>query len=187
MPIPPYPLAWPEGLPRTPGSAITAGQFKTSLAGARDNVEAELRRLGNDTGKRVTDIAMTTNMTALGGAPSDKGVAVWFVWDGAQRVFAVDRYATVQANLQAIALIIDAHRTVMRHGGLNIVRQTFRGFTALPAPEHWTRTLAITSSAGPDEISAAYRRAAKAAAGNDQKLLAINLARDAALIEAAKP
>lgn len=181
--IPPYPLAWPDGLPRTPSHQISAGAFKTSLPGARDNVDTELRRFGNDTGKKVTDVVMTTNMTVLGGAPTDKGVAVWFMWDGAQRVFAVDRYQTVQANLQAIALIIDAHRTVMRHGGLNIVRQTFRGFTALPAREHWSKVLSLPRDATRDDINQAYRTAAKAAAGDETKLLTVNLARDSAIAE----
>jgi hypothetical protein len=183
MSIPPYPLAWPEGLPRTPSHQVTAGAFKTTLAVARKNVEDELRRFGNDTGKSVTDVVMTTNMAGLGPMPKDKGVAVWFTWDGAQRVFAVDRYQTLEANLQAIARIIEAHRTVMRHGGLNIVRQTFRGFTALPAPEHWSKVLEITATATEAEIQAAYRKQAKAAGTDERKLLTVNLARDSAIAE----
>lgn len=183
MSIPPYPLAWPDGLPRTPAHQIAPGQFKTTLAGARDNVDDELRRFGNDTGKRVTEVVMTTNMAALGGVPTDKGVAVWFDWDDAQRVFAVDRYATVAANLQAIAKVVEAHRAVMRHGGLNIVRQNFRGFTALPAPEHWTSVLSLPSGATAEEIRVAFRAAAKAADGDQQRLLTVNLARDSAIAE----
>jgi hypothetical protein len=181
MAIPPYPLAWPDGLPRA--TTTTPGAFKATLAVAQKNVEDELRRFGNDTTRKVTDVVMTTNMAGLGPMPKDKGVAVWFDWDGAQRVFAVDRYATVAANLQAISLIINAHRTVMRHGGLNIVRQTFRGFTALPAPEHFTTVLSILPGATDAQINEAYRREAKRAGGDEQKLLTINLARDAAIAD----
>jgi len=180
--IPPYPLAWPDGVARTlPGSAI-AGTFKTTLAGARDNVENELRRFGNDTGKRVSDVVMTSNMTALGGAPVDKGVGVWFMWDGGRRAIAVDRYASIASNLQAIAKVIEAQRAIMRHGGLNIVRANFRGFTALPAPVNWRQTLCY----GPDEstnmteVSARYREMARKTGGDEVKLLPLNLARDAA-------
>ena len=183
MSIPPYPLAWPEGLPRTSPAAITSGQFKTTLPAARDNVEQELRRFGTDTGKRVTDVVMTSFLTGLGSTPSDQGVAVWFTWDGAQRVLAVDRYKTVASNLQAIARIIEAQRTIMRHGGLNIVRATFRGFTALPAPEHWSETLALPRDASREDINRAWRAAAKAAATDEPKRLALNVARDAAMTE----
>jgi hypothetical protein len=46
----------------------------------------------------------------------------------------VDRYAKVEANLQAIHHIIEARRTELRHGTLALVRATFTGFVALPAP-----------------------------------------------------
>lgn len=180
--IPPYPLAWPDGVARTlPGSA-SPGSFKTTLAGARDNVENELRRFGNDTGKRVSDVVMTSNMTALGGAPVDKGVGVWFMWDGGRRAIAVDRYASVAANLQAIAKVIEAQRAIMRHGGLNIVRANFRGFTALPAPVNWRQTLCFGPNESTDmrEVSARYREMARKTEGDEVKLLPLNLARDAA-------
>lgn len=179
MSIPPYPLAWPDGLPRTPVGAISTGAFKTTLAQAQSNVGDELRRFGTDTGKKITDVVFTSNMTGLGDPPTDKGVAVWFTWDGAQRVFAVDRYTKVESNLQAIARILEAQRTIMRHGGLNIVRQTFRGFTALPAPDHWSTVLSLPRAASAEDVSRAYRAAAKAAAGDETKLLTLNLARDA--------
>ena len=46
----------------------------------------------------------------------------------------VDRYNSVEANLQAIHHIIEARRVELRHGTLALVRASFTGFKALPAP-----------------------------------------------------
>lgn len=144
-----HPLQWPDGLPRTEKPA--ASQFKTSLAGALDNVRKSLEAFGRDSGKVVTGIVLSSNVTLGVSNPQDPGVAAWFVWDGEQRCIAVDRYPKVQDNLQAIHHIIEARRTEMRHGGLHIVRQTFRGFVALPAPaavRGWREVLGFT----PDNV-----------------------------------
>lgn len=127
-----YPLHWPDGLPRT--AIRAASQFKTALTPALANVTKSLGAFGRDTGKEVAAIVLSSNVTLGVATPSDPGVAAWFVWDGEQRCIAVDRYPKVQDNVQAIHLILEARRTEMRHGGLRIVRQTFKGFVALPAP-----------------------------------------------------
>lgn len=183
--IPPYPLAWPSDLPRT--TSKTESRFKATLAQAIKFVDDELRLFGKDTGKAISDVSITSNVAGLSGAaPSDTGVAVWFVWEGQQRCIAVDRYAKVQDNLQAVGHIISARRTEMRHGGLHIVRTTFKGFTALPAPggkKPWTEVLKVSARASVEEIGRAYRDRAKESAGNETQLLLINLARDEALAE----
>jgi hypothetical protein len=128
-----YPLVWPDGLPRTERKA--SSQFRTSLSSALNNVAKSLELFGQDSGKRVTDVVLSSNVAGLSmKAPDDSGVAAWFTWDGAQRCIAVDRYPKTEDNLQAIHHILEARRTEMRHGGLHIVRQTFKGFVALPAP-----------------------------------------------------
>lgn len=180
----PFPLAWPAGIPRQHGKAQS--QFKTGLAVALKNVRGSLGLFARDSGKAVTDIVLSSNAGGLEGKPTDTGVAAWFTWDGEQRCIAVDRYPKVEDNLQAIHHIIEARRTEMRHGGLHIVRQTFKGFTALPAPmghRPWTEVLALRSDAPVEAINASWRSLAKAAAGEDAKLIELNLARDAALAE----
>lgn len=127
-----YPLHWPDGLPRT--ERRVASQFKTQLAGALTNVQKSLEAFGRDSGKPASNIILSSNVTLGVSAPADPGVAAWFIWDGEQRCIAVDRYPKVQDNLQAIHHIVEARRTEMRHGGLHIIRQTFKGFVALPAP-----------------------------------------------------
>jgi hypothetical protein len=52
MSIPPYPLAWPEGLPRTLNREEL--RVKATLPGALENVRTSLRLFGQDTGKAVT-------------------------------------------------------------------------------------------------------------------------------------
>jgi hypothetical protein len=72
--------------------------------------------------------------------PSDPGVAVWFTWDGLGVCIAVDRYQTVEANLQAIHHIIEARRTELRHGTLALVR-------ARRSKPNWRASTAFGSTA----------------------------------------
>jgi hypothetical protein len=159
--IPSYPLSWPDGLPRTERKVTS--QFRTTLAAALNNVRKSLEAFGKDSGKGVTEISITSNVTLGETRPSDTGVAVWFTWDGQQRCIAVDRYPKPEDNLQAIHHVLEARRTEMRHGGLHVVRQTFKGFTALPAPpgrKSWRDVLGITGQVTPADVDTAYRQKA---------------------------
>lgn len=167
--IPPYPLAWPEGLPRN--ERHSSSSFRTGLNGALKNVKESLRLFGSDTGKPVSEVVLSSNVGGLDvDAPiQDPGVAAWFMWDGAQRCIAIDRYKKPEENLQAIHHIIEARRTEMRHGGLNIVRQTFKSFTALPGPSrpprYWEHVLGFKPGQPytKDDVERAYREKAKTA------------------------
>jgi hypothetical protein len=166
MTIAPFPLQWPDGLPRT--ERRVSSQFRSTLSSALNNVRKSLQLFGSDSGKAVTDIVLSSNVGGLAlEAPKDPGVAAWFTWDGGQRCIAVDRYPKPEDNLQAIHHILEARRTEMRHGGLHIVRQTFKGFVALPAPpdrKAWREVLMLP--AGPvtrAAIDAAYREMSKKA------------------------
>lgn len=184
MTIPAYPLSWPEGLPRTERKVTS--QFRTSLSAALNNVRKSLQAFGSDSGKAVSDIAISSNVTLGQDRPPDTGVAVWFTWDGQQRCIAVDRYPKPEDNLQAIHHVLEARRTEMRHGGLHVVRQTFKGFTALPAPpgrKSWREVLGIAPvvPVTAREIDAFYRdAAAKAhpdAGGSNEAMAELNRAR----------
>ena len=191
MTIPPYPLAWPDHQPRT--KTRKKSQFRTTLAGAIKNVEGSIRRFGDDSGKRVSSIIVTSNATMFTGKVDDPGVSVWFEWDGAQRCIAVDRYAKVEENLQAIHHVIEARRTELRHAGIHAVRTTFRGMTALPPPPAapgierascWsilgidtpTRSSEITAT----EIDSAWKAQHRKALSDAEKVT-LNTARDEAL------
>ena len=190
--IPPFPLHWPEGFPRTPRRQKS--QFKTTLAGAIKNLADSLRRFGSDSGKSVTNVVATTNVGGIQLVEKknmDPGVAVWFEWDGSMRCIAVDRYLKPEENLQAIHHILEARRTEVRHGGLVIAQSAFKGFLALPSPkgQHWADILGVSANATVDEIEHAYRQKARLAhpdhGGSAEEMAAINAARDRAISEAA--
>lgn len=144
MSIQAYPLSWPKGFPRAPRKM--SDQFKTSLAGALNNVEKSLKAFSTDSGKKIEAVCISSNVTLGVQRPADSGVAVWFSWDGLQVCIPVDRYEKVEANLQAIHHILEARRTELRHGGLAIVRAAFTGLKALPAPissPPWWATLGL--------------------------------------------
>lgn len=176
-----YPLTWPEGLPRTTTKATS--QFRTTLTAALKNVQTSIEAFARDSGKRAEGIVLSSNVTLGQQKPADTGVAAWFTWDGATRCIAVDRYPKVEDNLQAIHHILEARRTEMRHGGLHIVRQTFKGFIALPAPEQWWQVLDLPELATVADIEKAFRRLAPAAhpdrGGSDAAMARLNAARDA--------
>ena len=183
MTLPPYPLAWPDGLPRTERKVTS--QFRTGLPTAINNVKKSLTAFATDTGRNVTEVTVTSNVAGISfEPPKDTGVAVWFEWEGAQRCIAVDRYPKVEDNLQAIHHIIEARRTEMRHGGLHIVRQTFKGFVALPAragAKDWREVLKLRGPVTAKEIDAAYRVLAATAhpdtGGSTEAMAALNRAR----------
>ena len=116
-------------------------------------------------------------------------MAAWFTWEGEQLCIAVDRYTTPAANLQAIHHVLEARRVELRHGTLALVRATFRGFKALPAPpgSHWSELLGLSRAASRAQIEAAFRERARTAhpdqGGTQEKMAALTDARDRALRE----
>lgn len=180
MTINAYPLCWPPTIPRS--KQRERGAFKTSLAGALKNVDDSLRRFGTDSSRPIKDLVLSSNCTLGVEKPADPGVAAWFTWDGAQVCIPVDRYDTPAANLQAIHHIIEARRVELRHGTLALVRATFAGFKALPAPaaSDWWTVLGVEQTASLEEARAAYRRAASAAhpdrGGTDARMAEVNRA-----------
>lgn len=183
-----YPLTWPDTMPRSPSRE--AGAFRTELPAALKNVATALEAFGRDSGKPVSEIVLSSNVSLGQNKPADPGIAAWFKWEGQQICIAVDRYSTPAANLQAIFHIIEARRTELRHGTLNLVRATFQGFKALPAPpgSHWTEILGLPMTATAAQIRAAYTAKAKTAhpdqGGTQEAMAALTDARDRALKQA---
>lgn len=162
-----FPLSWPQDMPRT--ASRSSSRFNTSVSGAVKNVMDELRRFGNDTGRRVENILISSNVTLVDVRPKDPGVAAYFRWDNMDACIAVDRYSKVECNLQAISKVIEAERAKLRHGGLHIVRASFRGYAALPPPtgadaqiaKPWHQRLGLPANASLPAAEAAYRTLVK--------------------------
>lgn len=185
-----YPLAWPAELPRT--VKRSRSPFRVTLARAVSDLQDALRLFGGDTGLPVKNVVISSNVTLGSPKPSDPGVAVYFDWDGAQRCIAIDRFPEVEANVRAVYQILEGRRQEMRYGGLHIVRATFRGLVALPAPEDWRAVLGVGPLARPtlEEIEAAYKRLARhrhpdTPGGSDRLMAELNAAREAARAELA--
>ena len=160
-----YPLCWPQGFPRWRGQR-EKGSFRTEFDGAVRNVKKSLAMFAADSGSAIESPILSSNMNALQDdqPDADPGVAVWFVWDKAQVCIPVDRYDRPASNLQAIHHIIEARRTELRHGTLQLVRAAFAGFKFLPAPKgkHWRDVLRITVARPTRaDIESAFRERSK--------------------------
>lgn len=182
MSINAFPLSWPAQFPRA--KYRENGKFKTALPNAIKNVQASLRGFATDSGKKLEGLVISSNVSLGNDVPADPGVAVWFTWDGLQVCIPVDRYHSVASNLQAIHHILEARRVELRHGTLALVRATFTGFKALPAPagKSWWEVLQVPNTASKDAIQAAYRKLASEAhpdkGGTVERMAEINRARD---------
>ncbi len=189
MTIAAYPLSWPPTFPRA--KYREDGRFKTAMPNAIKNVQASLKNFAGDSGKRLENLTISSNCSLGNDTPADPGVAVWFVWDGMQVCIPVDRYRSVASNLQAIHHIIEARRVELRHGTLALVRATFHGFLALPAPagaRDWWVVLEVPKTCTREEVKAAYRRLASQhhpdkPGGSHEAMAELNAAQEKALQE----
>jgi hypothetical protein len=170
-----FPLAWPDGWPRTPdykrlndrvfASKIYGG---VTMARAGRQLRDELLRLN------ARGIVISTNVALRqDGLPysdqrklTDPGVAVYFQLKGKAMVMATDRYKTVGGNMRSLALAIEAMRQLERHGGGTMMERAFTGFTAIAPPgakRPWREVFGLKPGHRfyPSDISALYRTLAK--------------------------
>lgn len=94
----------------------------------------------------------------------DPGIAAYFTRKGKQLCFACDCYITVEDNMHAIALTIDALRGIARWGTGDMMESAFRGFAAIPertGGASWWTILGVTINARPEQVKEAYRTLAK--------------------------
>lgn len=184
-----FPLSWPPAFPRA--KYREHGKFKTAMPNAIKNVQSSLKLFASDSNRKLESLVISSNVSLGNETPSDPGVAVWFVWDGMQVCIPVDRYHSVASNLQAIHYILEARRVELRHGTLALVRATFHGFTALPAPagsREWWEVLGVSRTCTREEVKAAYRRLASQhhpdkPGGSHAKMAELNVAQEKGLQE----
>jgi len=159
-----YPLQWPRGWPRT--ERPQGGQYKTSVAGALNNLKTEIRRLCGDEAAKT--LVLSSNATLGQDNPKDAGVVAYVMWDKEQIAIPCDRWHRIEHNVQAIALTIEAMRAIERHGAKQMIKAMFHGFAALPAPKAWRDTLGVSTSAGLEHAESSYRALAKKAHPDQQ-------------------
>ena len=183
-----FPLAWPHGWPRTPARA--KGTYRTTLAGALANLKREVAALMGASAART--LILSSNVTLGNDAPADPGVVAYVTWEQQQIAIPCDRWTAVAANVQAIALTIEAMRAIERHGAKHMVKAMFSGFVALPSPaaqRSWREVLGFdpVERVTAEIINARRRRMAAQAhpdrGGSHAAMAAINAAADAALKE----
>jgi hypothetical protein len=74
-----YPLHWPPGFPRTVNSS--GRPFRQTVDTATKNLMESLRLFARDTGRDITGLTVSSNVTLLHMEPKDPGVAIYFRWD----------------------------------------------------------------------------------------------------------
>lgn len=185
-----YPLTWPTDQGRTPSHQRERGRFEVGFARARDELLAELGRMGAKEIIISSNVPLRRDGLPYSDArePPDPGVAVYFTHGKRQLVIACDSYVTVRANLRAVGATVEALRTIQRHGATSLLERAFTGFTALPpkggTERPWWEVLGVIRGADDGEIKAAYRRLAAEhhpdRGGDSDKMAAVNRAYEAA-------
>jgi hypothetical protein len=191
-----FPLAWPDGWPRTPQHRRQRSAFRVTPDKARKNLLNQIKLLGGAPGRTVISSNMALRQDgqpyadALRRTPADPGVAVYFVLRGKPFAMARDHYLTPHENMHALGHAIEHMRGLERHGGAHMVDRAFSGFAALPPPsagKSWWEILGVSRSASRDEILAAHRKLAVEhhpdRGGDADKAAEINAARDSGLAE----
>ena len=142
-------------------------RFKTSFATARGNLIREIKLLGGDNCIFSSDIPRRQDGLPYADAKpksGDPGIAAYFNRKGKQLCFACDRYLTVDDNMHAIALTVEALRGIARWGTGDMMESAFRGYAALPeraGGSSWWETLGVPINATPEQAKEAYRLLAK--------------------------
>jgi hypothetical protein len=165
-PVEAYPLYWPEGWKRTTFRRSYSKFKNVQFGSARDELLAEIRRLGGRQVILSTNIPLRRDGLPYADMrnPDDPGVAVYFNYKEKPMCFACDKYVRVGENARAIALTIEAIRGIERWGASDMMERAFKGFVAIAeqAGEYWREVLEIPTNAKPtrDDIEKAFKMAA---------------------------
>jgi hypothetical protein len=91
--------------------------------------------------------------------PEDKGVAVYFKYKDKPMCFACESWDSVEDNIWAIRLTIEAIRAIERAGASELLERAFRGFAALPDPNDvdWRQVLDVPQGVSFEQIRSRYR------------------------------
>lgn len=178
-----YPLSWPAGWPRTAAPESSRFGERTPYA-ALEQLKKELILLG------AQDINLSSNF-ALGAAPKDKGVCVYFILKGKNYAMPCDKWNRVEDNLWALAKHIESLRGQERWG-VGTIERAFAGYVALLtgsiAQKPWWKVLGVNPDASPEKIQSHYRSLAASRhpdidGGSNELMAELNGAYDEAKLE----
>lgn len=164
-----YPLTWPIGVARTSEWQRGAGPNQMPAGKIRRQLIYELDMLGVRDATVSTNVAVRRDGLPYSGqaAPQDPGVVLSFTRKGVDIAMACDRWKTVDANLRAIGLTIEAIRGMERWGVNDAIERAFRGYAELPAQSiitpppatrDWWDVLEVQPTASVEVIKGAYNR-----------------------------
>src|SRR3954464_15309435 len=125
-----YPLAWPNGWPRTPAAKRQPSRFSPgALSKEAQETIWELARLGARQAVISTNVELRQDGLPYSNRrkPDDPGVAVYFMYEKRQQCIPCDRWSTVEENLRAIWKSIEALRSLERWGAKSFVDAAFTG------------------------------------------------------------
>jgi len=157
-----FPLAWPNGWPKTEDYKKQDGSFKTETPRALANLKRELDLM------RAKNLVLSSNYTLGVENPKDSGVVAYFEWEQTQMAIPCDRYRRIAHNIQAIALTIEAMRGIERWGAKHMIKAMFSGFKQIGMGQHheepllkWWEILKCPHESNGATITEAYRRRIK--------------------------
>ncbi|MFA6058940.1 MAG: J domain-containing protein [Taibaiella sp.] len=165
-----YPLQWPLGYERS--KKRISSRFKQTMGSAQNQLHAEVKKLCGSQFKS-NDLIVSTNMRVrqdgliyaadLAKKIDDPGVAIYFKYRGQDTSMCCDQYERIWENMYALAMAIDALRSIDRWGVSDFLKKAFTGFAALPEPgeSSWPSVLRIATTATKQEIIDAYRNLCK--------------------------
>lgn len=164
-----YPLQWPIGRERTPEDNRKYGNLNKMPSGRiRSLLFDELRKMGVSDFVISSNVAVRRDGLPYSGqkAPDDTGVVLYFTRKDKDIAISCDAWHTVDANLRAIGLTVEAIRGMERWGTEEMVDRAFTGFAALPensivtpyTSRLWYEVLEVSPTASTEIIRAAYRQ-----------------------------
>lgn len=197
-----YPLAWPDGWPRTAPGALKDGRSTFAKRGssahygsapitfgqAKESLLNAVQALGGRSPVISTNFQVGRDgfpVAGKGRRPEDEGIAVYFTRAGKPYVMARDAYRRAEDNMRSLALALESLHTLERHGGGIMTERAFQGFVALPSPKKPHEVLGVQPGAAADEVRKAWRAKIADAhpdkSGTHAAAAEINAARDAML------
>jgi hypothetical protein len=155
-----FPLCWPEAWQRTKSRRYSTFKDWTVYSA----VEDLMKRLNMFGAKHIvisTSVPLRKDGLPLSKPPvdGDPGAAVYFERKGKPYCIPCDQYNDVADNIHAVALTLEAIRTIERHGTPYMLEAMFKGYEALPAPSDWRSILGNPKTI--DEAEANYRALAR--------------------------